>query len=85
MEGNKLTLSKEGNNIKIRIINNNIIKQPTYITISPDSIKAKKYISKTIDNDINKAVSTAITLALADASLAKIIESKLLYFKILIF
>lgn len=42
MEGNKLTLSKEGNNIKIRIINNNIIKQPTYITISPDSIKAKK-------------------------------------------
>lgn len=85
MEGNKLTLSKEGNNIKIRIINNNIIKQPTYITISPDSIKAKKYISKTIDNDINKAVSTATTLALADASLAKITESKLLYFKILIF
>ncbi len=42
MEGNKLTLSKEGNNIKIRIINNNIIKQPTYITISPDKHQSKK-------------------------------------------
>lgn len=73
IKGNKLVLSKEGN-IKIRIIDNNI-KQARYITISPDNIKAKKHISKTTHNEINKAISRAIILALADTSLTKIIES----------
>ena len=71
---NKLIIKKDGNNIKLAIIDNsNKMQPPTHITIQADNIRNN--MLKTISNEATKVAYQAIVIALADTLLTSIINS----------
>ncbi|RDU61628.1 hypothetical protein CQA53_09855, partial [Helicobacter didelphidarum] len=75
--GNKLIVSKENNNIKLMIIDNNNkqIKQPTYITIQANNTQTRKNIINNISKDAIRTISYIAIISIADSIFTNIIKS----------